>query len=1115
MSIYMIKGPAGCGKSYFLNELILREAEKNEKTSYIFTVPEQSALSTEKELVEKSTGHGIMNIEVLSFTRLAYRIMEEAGDAGYPVLNDMGKSMLIRKVMQEERENLRLYAGKERNAGFLDEIKSVISELSQYLVTPDMLDGYAKNEGDESGHESLLAIKLGDISRVYRGFKRKIEGVYTTAETMFELCYKHISASKLLEKAVLVFDGYTGFTPSQYAFVERLMSKVKDIYFCVTADSDMPEGTEGIFTMSAEMIKEIILLGEKNGFKTYEQEFERFPYLSVEIAFIRDSVFKYPIKRYAGDSAAVITEHQNRKNEACFAAARISELVRKNVKYSEIAVITGDLEGYAPHIEKAFRDCGIAFHIDETKDISDNPLITFISHLLNAADSDFRADEVTELIKSPLSGISPSTAGLFENYLICYGYRGRSRYRQKWTAEKKLHRKADLEEINGVREFVLTQLEKLPANKGKSTVHEIIASLYELFVSFGVKERLLEFARKISESGDRRAESYVREYERVYEAVLNLFQQMEDLMGDEICAYREFLDIFMTGVRKTKLGVLPPNKDVVTVGDVKRTRLKGIRALFFIGVNEGIVPAVSGEGGVLTDEERESLGRAGCKLAPGIKERPLNEEFYIYLALSKPQEKLYVSYALTTDEGEEIKPSYLIGMLTAITGKSIARPEKNVTDLVCFDKGISYVMEKLGKGENAGSDSLYEALIDMYVRSDGPEAEFIKRAEDDLRRRGSYTMLTPETADRLYGHVLKSSISRMEMFAKCAYSHFLRYGLGIEKRPEKEPDALDYGNLFHDALRRFGLFVKKSGGDWSALTPEIYEAEALNCFNEALSSYGEGVYCDELSSDSLAQRMRKVMLSTVRAVVTQIKAGSFEPEMYEYAFSIPGRFMNLTGKIDRIDVCRENGETWLKIVDYKTGDKRLNFEELYNGIQLQLMVYMNVLLNSEEFRDANPAAAFYQEVDDPSIEGEGDIEQKKISELRPTGTMLNESDRIGIFDNGFLDSNGFLASSFKSDAVRLKTTKDGVLSGESGKNRMFSLDALRSLAEYAGDKTYSLSKEAMKGKIEIKPYKKDKKTACDYCDYRSVCGFDRKIKGYVYNNLKLGEEEAISRMVKE
>ena len=202
-------------------------------------------------------------------------------------------------------------------------------------------------------------------------------------------------------------------------------------------------------------------------------------------------------------------------------------------------------------------------------------------------------------------------------------------------------------------------------------------------------------------------------------------------------------------------------------------------------------------------------------------------------------------------------------------------------------------------------------------------------------------------------------------------------------------------------------------------------------------------------------------------------------------------------------------------MDYKTGDKRLNFEELYNGIQLQLMVYMNVLLNSEEFRDANPAAAFYQEVDDPSIEGEGDIEQKKISELRPTGTMLNESDRIGIFDNGFLDSNGFLASSFKSDAVRLKTTKDGVLSGESGKNRMFSLDALRSLAEYAGDKTYSLSKEAMKGKIEIKPYKKDKKTACDYCDYRSVCGFDRKIKGYVYNNLKLGEEEAISRMVKE
>lgn len=1137
MSIYLINGPSGCGKSYFLYNTLLKKAAADDDTSYIFVVPEQFALSTEKELIEKSDG-GIMNVEVLSFTRLAYRIMEEAGDNGYPLLNDMGKSMLIRKVMQEKKNELRLYAGKEKSAGFLDEMKSMISEMSQYLITPDMLNDYVNSRKTLD----ILSVKLGDISKIYQGFRKKLEGVYTTAETMFELCYKHIGSSGFLNRAVLVFDQFTGFTPCQYSFIEQLLSKVKDVYICVTMDNGLLKETAaedsvflsadaeaGIFGMSADMVNNILKLGEKNGFRAKVVPFENYAYLSDEIAFIRDNVFRFPVKRYGGESHTVITAHQNRKQESCFIAARISELLRNDkLRYDEIAVITGDLAGYAPYFEKAFRDYGISCYVDETKDISSNPLISFINSILNTADGDFRAGDVTEFIKSPLSGYDYKSISEFENYLICYGCRGRSRYERTWTAVKKLKKKTDIDEINRMRADILERLSLLPRNNGSTAVHDIIVSVYNILVLYGVRDRLLCFAEKLSDmqASARVAEgtmlpdlteAYVKEYEKVYDAVIGLFQQIDDLMGGEACTYKEFLDIFMTGVRKTKLGVLPPNKDVVIVGDVWRTRLKGIKVLFFAGVNEGVVPRTADEGGVLTCEERALLEAAGCKLAPGMKEKPRSEEFYIYLALSKPKERLFLSYSLTADSGGEAKPSYIINSLSSVTGAAPVLYEKNtLSDIIGADRGLSYVISGLAKEEKPADDPLYNALLKLYREEGHPEAAVIKSITDDYYTRGSLTALSPKTADRLYDHILISSVSRMETFSRCAYRHFLKYGLGLELRPENEPDSLDYGNLFHDALKRFGLFVKKSGNDWKRLSPEICEAEALACFDEAVESYSEGIYRENAKNHNLTERMKRVMVSTVKAVVSQIQAGDYEPYLFEYAFHVPGRFMNLSGKIDRIDICREDGTVYLKITDYKTGNSKIDFVKLYYGLQLQLMVYMNSMLHDDGFRGAVPAAAFYQDVSDPALEDGCNVEQEKIRELRPAGVMLGEARNLTRFDRGFADDGApfGLRAGYASDAVRAKTLKDGTLKGNSSFNRIVSSEEIEAFSEYAGSMVLSLSKEVMQGKIDIQPYRYQNECACDYCEYMGVCGFDKKMKSYRYNAVQMEQEEAIDRMVK-
>ncbi|MGN0165074.1 MAG: PD-(D/E)XK nuclease family protein [Lachnospiraceae bacterium] len=1127
MGIHIINGPAGCGKSYYLYDYMLKKAEENSACTYILVVPEQAALSAEKELVEKSSGKGIMNIEVLSFTRLAYRIMEEAGDSGYPMLNDMGKSMLIRKVMQEKRSELRLYAGKEKNAGFLDEIKSMISEFSQYLISPEMLVDFSeKGQGSE-----ILSIKLKDMSVIYGEFLAKIKGVYTTAETMFELSYKHIPKISFLKTAVLVFDGFTGFTPSQYAFVEQLLSVVNHVYLCVTMDNELigdnPCGNDcfvsinsepGIFSMSSEMADSMIKLGKKNGLKTELVKWSEYQYLSEEISFIRDNIFRNNSNTFAGESHTVITAHGNRKQEAFYIASRISELLRdENLHYSDIGVIAGDLPGYAPYFEKAFRAYGIDCYIDETRDISSNALVEFIGSILNSADSEFKPDEIAGLIKSPLAGYDKNSIWNFENYLLCYGYRGRNKYNSEWTANKKIKQQVDLVEINRMRTDLFERLSNLPKNNGCATTHEIIVGIYQVLTSYEVKEKLLSMSENLSDCTDSRYYGYSDEYSRVYDAVMGIFQQMDDLMGNETCTYKEFYDIFMTGVRKTKLGILPPKKDVVMVGDVLRTRIHGIKVLFFAGVNENIVPSAPQSGGILTDEEREAMGEAGCKIAPGVKDKTLNEEFYIYLAISKPRERLYISYALTGDDGKEAKPSYIVNILSSLTGVKPCMHHKNgISDLAGFDRGLSYVTESIAKNKKAEDDSVYSSLLTFYKEGKAPEAEIIRKIIDDYYTRGTIASISKRTADRLYNHILLGSVSRMETYAECAYKFFMEYGLGLKSRPESGPDNLDYGSLFHDAMRRYGEYVKNRGNDWQEITPDICKNAASHCFDEAVKNYGEGIYREEAGSDNLTERMKKVMISSAEAVTKQLQAGEYKPEDFEFAFNIPGQFINLRGVIDRADICRENGVTRLKIVDYKTGNEKIDYVKLYYGIQIQLMVYLNAMLYSDKYKDAVPSGVFYQKIDDPEIDNseKSDVNLEKLRELRPYGIITDDHNNYICLDrnlNGSSDT--VLAGSYSSDAVRLQTKKNGVLSSNSLKNIMNESD-LRALASYAGNKVNELSNNIMNGDIKIFPYKYDKMTACEYCQYSAVCGFDKKNNQYRYNYLDLKPEEALERMVK-
>jgi ATP-dependent helicase/nuclease subunit B len=1254
MGIHFIAGPASSGKSSFLYKNILELASfdiltDNRQMKHVIVVtPEQFSLRTEQDLVALSKGHGIMNIEVLSFTRLAYRLMEEAGDEGYPVLNDMGKSMVLRKVMQELKPELKLYGGKEKNPGFIDEIKSLISELSQYMITPEVLESIS-----EKHINSLFGFKSADLSKVFSAFNKKLEGIYTTSENLLQLSFSHISSSKLLNNAILVFDGFTGFTPVQFKFIENLMGKVSDMYVCLTADAStlksINDGTKlnveitdnpGIFSMTAECVKKLLSLCEMNSQSADLLSYDSYKYLSPEISNLTSHLFRHDgVNNLNTGDAIKVGAFRDKKEEAEFIAARISDLLRnENYKFSEIAIITGDLEGYLPHFRKSLKSYGISFYADESRSIEANALIQLICQLLNVAIYDYRTEDVVLLLKSPLfrafisnlqlgsvgdsdvavnpTGTSDSNVAVnpiviadsdaivnlteisegkdsnlnnenktikkisyqnsteadeiicqFENYLNCYTKRGRGAYQKNWTAKTRIAKQINLEGINALRKFLLELFKELPSGSKEINVHDLIVAIYNLLVKLEVSDNLNLISEKILLGDAPEKEGIAKEYSKVWEAVMSIFTQINDIMGEDVVTLQEFKDIFMTGAAKTKLGILPPNPDVVTIGDVWRTRLKGIRALFFAGMNEGVIPRPSDAGGLFTETERKTLAEENIELAISPKSDPAREEFYVYLAMSKPSDKIYLSYSLTRDD-KEASPSYMFNeVLRLCSDLSLDEVNRNaISDMVGFDNGISYFLsaiklnqykydafslkeaynespaksneelqvktnEEIQTKPNEDIHSninqeLQAALEEWYKESDSEALEKINLINDFYASLDSINVLSKETADRLYDHIIKSSVSKIEMYSECPFKYFMQYGLKINEAYENEPENFDYGNVFHEAMKNFMIEMNNKGFDYLTVTAKDYEPVALECLKKVLEGYCEGLYSKDERIENYTKRMERVILTSAATIVNQIRAGKYRPWKFEVPFSKSGIDMQLTGKIDRVDKYEVDGNTYLKVVDYKTGTSKIDYSRLYYGIQLQLPLYMSQLLCDENIKNPLPGACLYQHLDDPSIEMtkmDTDVEAEKKKKLKAEGLISSEPENIYLIDSDMVnrkDDEFDVKNGFTSTVAGLHCDKSGKLSNSAGTStsnpgeKVIDSVKFKKICDFADKKVRSTVKEILGGKADVSPFMLGDDNACKYCSYSSICGFDEKLKCFDYRKIKLSGEEALDKILK-
>lgn len=1109
MALKFIFGPSGSGKSCQLYQEIIEASMAHPERSYIVLVPEQFTMQTQKDLVSMHPRKGIMNIDVLSFGRLAYRVFEETGGSSLPVLDDEGKNLILRKIAGDYEQDLKVLRGNMKKPGYISEVKSVLSEFVQYDIGEEELCRVM----EETGEGSRLYYKLRDIGILYRGFTDYLEEKYITKEELLDVLSRLVKESEMLKDATVALDGFTGFTPVQNRLLGELMTHCRDVVVTVTMDEreDPWRYTHPyqLFALSKQMVTSLTRIAGKRKVTVLEPDFLYHPVPwrfreNRELAFLEHNLFRSGRNVWEEEPSAVgILRARNPREEAFAAAGKIRALVREEkIRYREIGVITSSMETYGDYLEEAFAAYGIPVFMDHKRSILLNPFIEYLRSLLDMAVQNFTYESVFRFLRTDLAGFTCEETDQLENYVIGLGIRGYKRWQERWVRRLKGMDEEELESLNHLRVLFVEKVDGLMyvLRQRRKTVQDITMALYEFMVREELQLRLKKQEEAFQAEGEM---ALAKEYAQIYRILIQLFEKFVELLGEEKVGLEEYGQLLDAGLEEARVGVIPPGVDQVVAGDMERTRLKDIKVLFFVGANDTHLPGALRRTGLLSERDREVFGREHLMLAPGGKEQAYIQKFYLYMNLTKPSERLEICYSKVSQDGKSLRPAYLIQEFRKLyPGLKVQDEEKQGIGAkeLTAGAGVDWLIRGL-QGEGAGMDPAWQELYTWYQKE-----PLWKAKADRLVEAGSYHCpedgLTRRTAEKLYGEGFPDSITRMEQFSSCAYAHFMSYGLGLKERQEYEFEAVDLGNLCHSALELYSRKVEQTGKGWISTPKEEQEQYIRESVEEAAAGYGNSILYSSARNGSLLLRIQRMLERTVWALTRQLKAGDFRPAAYEQRFE--------GGKIDRVDLCREEDKIYVKVLDYKTGLKAFDPGALYYGLQLQLMVYMGAAVSREEKRHPEcqviPAGVFYYRIWDPLIDrkrgaGAEELEEAFLKELRPDGIVNLTEDALI-----HLDRTG----AGESLAVPVKYNKDGSLSRTS---RAVSGEDFRVMMDYAAEKIRESHRRILEGEIGPKPYRRGQDTGCDYCRYRHICGFDPKIPGYGYKDLwKLSREEALVRM---
>ncbi|MBM7834097.1 helicase-exonuclease AddAB subunit AddB [Clostridium sardiniense] len=1124
MGIRFIYGRAGSGKSRFCLDQIRKKLDNKEQNKLILLVPEQYTFQTENKLLDIAGERALLRAQVLSFKSMAQRVFDECGGRVHQNMKDEGKSMLIYKLLQEKGEELEYFNKIARQQGFIDIVSKTLTEFKKYNISQEvLLDGAERAEAEE------LKEKLNDLADLYNEYNRRIENNVIDGDDELTILANKLKGCNIYEGAEIWIDEFTTFTPQQLDVIRELAFSASKINITLCMDESgngKDSEVTDIFNALKSTENRIIKLMEENNIGYLEpiNLNKEYPYRfkdSEELKHIEKHFFTYPFRIYSGKNKDVrLYKANNSYDEIDMIAKDIIRLVRdKEYRYKDIAVVCRDIGAYEKITSVVFNQYDIPYFLDKKIEVLSNPLVILIMSAFEIFIQNWSYESVFKYLKSGLIKIDRNYIDILENYILAHGLKG-----YRWTTEEVNDGYFESEDVYENQDELLIKeiMEEVRAPlmtfhkkiKGEKSVREVCTAIYELLLELDVFNRIDEWIEVFSEEG---LEGKIKEYEQVPSMVMEILDQAVDVIGDDEVSPKEFYKVLNAGFETKEIGVIPVALDQVNIGDIARVKGREVKALYIVGVNDGVLPAASKDEGILSDRDRDILKDMGIELASTTKARAFEEQYMVYTALTIPSRYLMVTYPMADFEGKSLRPSIIIPRLKRILSNLKEESDifnypqkydefnKITTPVPTFNELILALRKQADREE---VDCYWRDVFSWYMKHEGFE-EKTSTIFKGIDYSNTGEVIPREKIRKLYQNEngnLRFSVSRLEKYAECPFSYFVQYGLKAKDRKIYEFSAPDLGSFMHEILDKFTNKVKEEKLAWSELNREKCREIVGSLIDVKLKEDANSILNSTKRYKYFTDRFKRVITKSVSIISEQMKRGEFEVFRNEFEFGsmdggepikldLPtGERVYLTGRIDRIDTLNMDGNTYLRVIDYKSGAKKFDLTELYYGIQIQLLVYLDALLrNSEHILNtgAVPGAILYFKIDDPIIKSnkgldDEEIQKQVLDRLKMNGLILKDAKLVRAMDNTMDTYSLIIPASFK---------KDGDFSSRSSVATEEQFNILR---EYVNMKMIELCTDMLSGKIKIEPTKNNQRAYCNYCDYSAICQFDTSIKDNKY-----------------
>lgn len=1153
MTLRMITGASSIQKGNFILDEIKQELQRDPSGSPIFyIVPEQMTFQQETALFDDGKVKGSTRAQIVSFSRLAWRVLQEAGGSTKQFMSSTGTQMMLRKIIEQRVEGFHVFQKAADKQGFIQELDGMMTEFKRHCITPEML----QEQMHSTREKPALQHKLDDLYYIYAEMARLFGDKYMDGEDQLQLLAEHIPSLSLFQDATIYIDGFHRFTPKELLIISELLQKVAHVTVSLTLPSsfDQQETTEvDLFYQTKNTYQTILQTAKELDIPVLENEHPGVAYNSfadkpvmghLEQYFDERPAPAYPMKEA---SPIQIKEAVHPRAEIEAVAQEIHRLIREeNYRFQDMVMYMRDSETYNDIIQTVFYDYNIPVFMDEKQTMLNHPLVEFIRSLFDVVDSRWRYEAVFRLLKTGYIPSSNDTYPLtrdaidvLENYVLEYGIRNKNQWlsEDSWEYHRfggynqaaKTNQEIEHEKrINAYRQQVVQALQQFDEKvKEATTVRERCVCLYLLIEELDISKQLEKERAAYDAQGE---VEKAKEQEQVWDGVMQLLDEAVEMIGNEKLSLKLFQQTITAGLESLEFSHVPPTMDHVIVASIDHSRISGKSCGFLLGVNEGQWPMKPALDGMINEEERIFLEQFGLKLAASSRRVLLDDTFYMYLAFTSASDYLWVSYVLSDNEGKKKSASPMIQRLQSLF-PNIGQPEllveaeelyharRFITTPATTRNALNIQLARGIKGY--ALDPIWQDVLEWFIQHETTSSTSYKVLQS-LFYENNPVDLQPETVKELYPKHVKASVSRLEMLYRCSYQHFVQYHLKLQDRRTYKLDAPDIGHLFHEAIKTITEWIQEEGRSFASMTKDeskTYASKSVQHLSPAINHH-------ILKSSNRYQYIQRKLEATIAKATyilsEQARLSGFTPAGIELSFGYDGGLdpvsinlpngyeVVLRGRIDRVDEAIQHEQLYLRIIDYKSSARGLDLEDVYYGLALQMLTYLNVVLNqSKEWlgKQAEPAGVLYFHVHDAMLQGatqlkDEDIEEEIFKKYKMSGLISAEETAARLMDTSLTTG--------RSDIAPIGFKQNGDYYADS---KVVGPETFDILKQHMENLIYQAGIHMTSGKVDLNPYENKEGIACTFCDFKSVCQFDSLLDENNFRKLtSLKENEVLERL---